>query len=139
MRSNVRISGRAEGRFCVVRLVGTDSEKLMRILGCARVCQNTVDFRDIPENVELITLSSNSSPLRLLPAGATRRRVGFAPTGDRRLSRHTIFSPYAIMLQGSTEIQHFKATQAVFSPAFDGRLSFFTERARFSFFTLRAA
>jgi hypothetical protein len=33
-------------------------------------------------------------PLRLLPAGATRRRVGFAPTENRRLSRRTVFSPY---------------------------------------------
>ncbi len=39
---NVRFSGRAEGRSSVIRPVGPDSEKLIRILGRARVRQNNV-------------------------------------------------------------------------------------------------
>ncbi len=38
----VRFSGRAEGRSSVIRQVRPDSEKFNRILGRARVCQNTV-------------------------------------------------------------------------------------------------
>ena len=41
-------------------------------------------------------------PLRLLPAGATRRRAGLTPAGDRRLcTAHTIFAPRIVQLSRS--------------------------------------
>ena len=68
-------------------------------LGLSRPAQRSLAFRPAcslnrprrPVTLKASTDSLPPPPLQLLPAGATRRRVGIAPTGDRRLSRRTVF------------------------------------------------
>ena len=69
--------------------------------GLSRPAQRSLTFRPACSlNRPRRSVSSEAStdllpppPLRLLPAGTTRRRVGIAPTGNRRLcTAHNIFT-----------------------------------------------
>ena len=67
-------------------------------LGLSRPAQRSLVFRpasslDRPRRSVTSEASTDllpPPPLRLLPAGATRRRMGITPIGNRRLSRRTV-------------------------------------------------
>ena len=63
------------------------------------------------------TDSLSPRPLRLLSTGATRRRVGIASTGNRWLSRRTIYVPYEVV----TDIGHNSNIQEQSNNQSDGR------------------
>ena len=73
---NLRISGRAEGRSCVIRLVTADSEKLIRISGRTRVCHG-------PSLNDLLT----ESPL---PADRAARYIEQVARAVDEVHRHGI-------------------------------------------------
>ena len=90
--SIVGISGRVEGRSCVIRPVGPYSEKSIPILGRASCVKNMVVKSESHETNEKLTLYRDPPLPWLLSAERPIGRVGFAHTGDRRLSRHTGFA-----------------------------------------------
>jgi len=59
-------------------------------------CQKWVLFSDSQETYDLMTLFRDPPLLWLLPAERLIGRVGFAATGDPRLSRHTGITGFPI-------------------------------------------